>query len=325
MRYVLGMFLGCARSPGRVRRSGARGTRPLGSGSSGRRSRAGANGIGVHVMRGGAGRRWDLRVWLGCVRLRACARGYVRLGSGWVPAMSGGGSDFRQFLAEAVGSGRREITGKYGFLRPISLRRREPDESRGKRKRSTCPFKLKKQQTTVRCSKCHATGHNALRCKVTKKNTDGVGKSCHAPQQQQEVHATANTLPPRENDLMNSVISDEQLMAAIDNYTKMDNYEHEQPQPQVNNQSKRGVENSHILPPTQEDLMDSVISDQELMAAVESQVDSNIYQYVQPHKPVPSPSEQLRMSTNQPPVINPLHTRLNIRAPPPITGGYSRP
>ncbi|GER25802.1 phosphoserine aminotransferase [Striga asiatica] len=239
---------------------------------------------------------------------------------------------------------------KKGRGRPISLRRREPDEPRGKRKRSTCPFKLKKQQTTVRCSKCHATGHNALRCKVTaaqqqeananananipmrreklkvtKKNTDEVGKSCHAPQQQQEVHATANILPPRENDLTNSVISDEELMAAIDNYTEMDFYEHEQPQPQVNNQSKRGVENSHILPPTQEDLMDSVISDQELMAAVESQVDSNIYQYVQPHKLVPSPSEQLRMSTNEPPVINPLHTKLNIRAPPPITGGYSRP
>ncbi|GER50503.1 gag-pol polyprotein, partial [Striga asiatica] len=245
---------------------------------------------------------------------------------------------------------------------PTSLRRREPEEPRGKRKRLTCPFKLKKQQTTVRCSKCHATGHNALRCKVTapqqqkanananaiipirreklkvtKKNTDGVGKSSHAPQQQHEVHANANILPPRADDLMNSVISDEELMAAIDNYTEMDFYEHEQPQPQVNKPSKRGVENSsnapqqkknaksHILPPTQEDLMDSVISDQELMAAVESQVDSNIYKYVQPHKPGPSPFEQLKMSSNQPPVTNPLQTRINIRAPPPITGGYSRP
>ncbi|GER49521.1 charged multivesicular body protein 4b, partial [Striga asiatica] len=240
---------------------------------------------------------------------------------------------------------------KKGRGRPTSLRRREPDEPRGKRKRSTCPFKLKKQQTTVRCSKCHATGHNALKCKVTapkqqeananananipfrseklkvtKKNTDGVGKSCYAPQQQQEVHANANILPPRADDLMNSVISDEELMAPIDNYIDMDFYEHEQPQPQVNKQSKRGVENSsnapqqkknansHILPPTQKDLMDS-----ELMAAVESQVDSNIYQYVQPHKPGPSPFEQLKTSSNQP------TTRNNIRAPPPITGGYNRP
>ncbi|GER26977.1 ubiquitin carboxyl-terminal hydrolase 20 [Striga asiatica] len=139
---------------------------------------------------------------------------------------------------------------------------------------------------------------------VTKKNTDAVGKSCHAPQQQQEVHANANILPPRADDLMNSVISDEELMATIDNYTEMDFYEHEQPQPQVNKQSKR---------------------DQELMAAVESQVDSNIYQYVQPHEPGPSPFEQLKMSSNQPPVTNPLQTRINIRAPPPITGGYNRP
>ncbi|GER52381.1 spindle pole component 29, partial [Striga asiatica] len=129
----------------------------------------------------------------------------------------------------------------------------EPDELRGKRKRSTCPYKLKKQQTIIRCSKCHETCHNALRWKVTtqnteglgnssdapqkqkanananipigrekltvtKKNTDGVVKSCDAPQQQQKVHANANILPPRADDLMNSVISDTELMAAIDNY-----------------------------------------------------------------------------------------------------------
>ncbi|GER41912.1 cellular nucleic acid-binding protein [Striga asiatica] len=223
---------------------------------------------------------------------------------------------------------RKRSTCPYKLKKQQTTIRRELDELRGKRKRSTCPYKLKKQQTTIRCSKCHETGHNALRCKVTapqqqeanantnanipirkeklkvtKKNTDGVEKSCDAPQQQQEVNENANILPPRADDLMNSVILDEVFMAVIDNYTEMDFYQHEQPQPQVNKQSKRCVENSsnaqqqkknansQILPPTLEDLMDSVISDQDLMAAVESQVDSNIYQYVQPHKPDPSPYE----------------------------------
>ncbi|GER44865.1 spindle pole body component SPC98 [Striga asiatica] len=62
------------------------------------------NGISVHVMREGAGRRgWDLFTKLSCVRLRACALHCVRLGSGRVPVTSASGGDFRRLLVAAVG------------------------------------------------------------------------------------------------------------------------------------------------------------------------------------------------------------------------------
>ncbi|GER55552.1 4-hydroxy-3-methylbut-2-enyl diphosphatereductase, partial [Striga asiatica] len=179
---------------------------------------------------------------------------------------------------------------------PSSLRRREPNEPRGKRKRSTCPYKLKKQQATIRCSKCHETCHNALRCKVTVQNTEGLENSSHAPHQQEanananipnmreklkEVQENANILPPIEDDLMNIT---KQNTIGVENSSSA--------------QQQKENANSKILPPTQEDLMDSVISYQDLIAKIESQVDSNIYQYVQPHKPGPSPFEQLKMSSN---------------------------
>ncbi|GER30053.1 amino acid permease 4 [Striga asiatica] len=81
--------------------------------------------------------------------------------------------------------------------------------------------------------------------------------------------------------------------------------------------------NPTVLPPNPDDVMFSQISDEDLVAAIESQTDSTMYQHMQPHKPGPTPFQQLKMSSVSAP--NPLQTRINIRAPPPIIGGYTLP
>ncbi|GER30711.1 amino acid permease 4 [Striga asiatica] len=81
--------------------------------------------------------------------------------------------------------------------------------------------------------------------------------------------------------------------------------------------------NPTVLPPNPDDVMFSQISDEDLVAAIESQTYSTMYQHMQPHKPGPTPFQQLKMSSVSAP--NPLQTRINIKAPLPIIGGYTLP
>ncbi|KAL8461725.1 hypothetical protein ACS0TY_032998 [Phlomoides rotata] len=64
--------------------------------------------------------------------------------------------------------------------RRATKRRLEPDEKANKSKKDgTKQKRVKRQQTTVTCSKCKIKGHNAAGCK-TKGNEDARG-SCPKP------------------------------------------------------------------------------------------------------------------------------------------------
>ncbi|KAL8528838.1 hypothetical protein ACS0TY_006335 [Phlomoides rotata] len=84
--------------------------------------------------------------------------------------------------------------------RPANARRREPDEPLEKQKKrprgrpSVNPLRSKRNQTTVKCSKCHQSGHNKRGCKSDVAQTN-VNPSSGA-QTNAQVIATQGDPPP---------------------------------------------------------------------------------------------------------------------------------
>ncbi|KAL0329380.1 UNVERIFIED_CONTAM: hypothetical protein Sradi_4924700 [Sesamum radiatum] len=189
-----------------------------------------------------------------------------------------------------------------GSGRPAGARNREPDEPNVKTTKKSCkkPIKLKRQKVKHHCKICGEEGHNAKGC--------ALWKDMQEPGLDQEV--------------MDSLFSDhptqEQRGASSSNHPRKRKHSVYQDPTRMNmTAAASGVSDQpHILPPIVEDNEPTEIefTPEILTEAGPSQTQASVQG--------PTMFEQLQMAHTSMPVQPQmtLQPRLNIRAPPPMTG-----